>query len=38
MRPGAGHWIAEQAPEALLAALTEFLVRAAPGPVRLATA
>jgi len=23
--PGAGHWVAEQAPEALLAALTEFL-------------
>jgi hypothetical protein len=23
--PGAGHWVAEQAPEALLAALTTFL-------------
>jgi pimeloyl-ACP methyl ester carboxylesterase len=23
--PGAGHWVAEQAPEALLAALTGFL-------------
>ena len=23
--PGSGHWVAEQAPEALLAALTEFL-------------
>jgi pimeloyl-ACP methyl ester carboxylesterase len=23
--PGAGHWVAEQAPEELLAALTEFL-------------
>jgi pimeloyl-ACP methyl ester carboxylesterase len=23
--PGAAHWVAEQAPEALLAALTEFL-------------
>jgi pimeloyl-ACP methyl ester carboxylesterase len=23
--PGAGHWVAEQAPEALLAALTAFL-------------
>jgi pimeloyl-ACP methyl ester carboxylesterase len=23
--PDAGHWIAEQAPEAMLAALTEFL-------------
>jgi hypothetical protein len=23
--PGAGHWLAEQAPEEMLAALTEFL-------------
>jgi pimeloyl-ACP methyl ester carboxylesterase len=23
--PGAGHWVAEQAPEEMLAALTEFL-------------
>ena len=23
--PGAGHWVAEQAPEAMLAALTAFL-------------
>jgi hypothetical protein len=23
--PGAGHWVAEQAPETMLAALTEFL-------------
>jgi pimeloyl-ACP methyl ester carboxylesterase len=23
--PGAGHWLAEEAPDALLAALTEFL-------------
>jgi hypothetical protein len=23
--PGSGHWVAEQAPERLLAALTEFL-------------
>ena len=23
--PGAGHWVAEQAPEELLAALTQFL-------------
>lgn len=23
--PGSGHWVAEQAPEELLAALTEFL-------------
>jgi pimeloyl-ACP methyl ester carboxylesterase len=30
--PGAGHWVAEQAPEAMLAALTEFLA-----PYRAAT-
>ena len=27
--PGAGHWVAEQAPQELLAALTAFLARSA---------
>ena len=37
--PGSGHWVAEQAPEALLAALTAFLApyrdgSPSPGPQR----
>jgi pimeloyl-ACP methyl ester carboxylesterase len=28
--PGAGHWVAEQAPEQMLVALTAFLRSAAP--------
>ena len=36
--PGAGHWIAEQAPEALLAALTEFLAPYRSAADTLATA
>jgi pimeloyl-ACP methyl ester carboxylesterase len=42
--PGAGHWIAEQAPEEMLAALTAFLApyrgaaAATPDPSPLATA
>ena len=38
--PGAGHWVAEQAPEAMLAALTAFLTpyRDAPRPAAATTA
>jgi hypothetical protein len=32
--PGAGHWVAEQAPEELLAALTAFLARTGTGADR----
>jgi hypothetical protein len=31
--PGCGHWVAEQAPEELLAALTPFLAPYRDGPV-----